>query len=479
MKNKHFNIEILEYLKENHKFSTKENALKHLLLINIKTEKEILEKTIENNFGDDQALFFLKNKNISKNSIDFFFSRIIFETENISRYTLALLCNENITKELYEYFLKLAKVETLEKVGFNRNPLLEILPHKKTNFELIQFFVEKKANVDNISVLDSNVIRILFTKNFKMEFVEFLKDIKIETNTKDIHHKTSVHYLLKNLNISFEIFEYFFSFYENIDYSVKSKKNINLLHFLSQREDISIGHFKLLIPKINNPLETDTNGENFLHYLLKNKNLTYELFLFVFNYFEGKLDYQYKTNSNMTYLDLFCKNKRDNTKIIEYLLSKKIDPNNEDLKNNVCLHHFICQKKKISSKSLSLIFDKIQDYSFLDCSKKSFLHLVASNQFVDFEFLNHLSKKIDNNLIDDKGKTFFFYLVEKKNFSLKHFKLLDENYNFQSKDSKYRTLLHYVCSRESIPINIIQELIIRGVDVDTLDENSKFFLINF
>ena len=372
--------------------------------VNIETVRYLVEYKCDMNmrylFSDTPFFAALKNKNINSEIIKYLVENKADMNGKFRNETVMhILCfNENITKEIFEFFFE-KKIIICEELSYHDYPLY--LSCKKHSLEIIKLMIEKTRQFEKFPLIEKNsfVLEVLKNKNVTIETITFLVEKKCNLQDKEFLRYYPIHLMCKNENISLDIIEYLI---EN-KASVKQKNQVDeiALHLACQNEKTSLE----IIECLSNPNSVINSQNKFddipLHYALSNQNIRIDILRYLI---ENKSNLNSKNISQLTPLEVALKNDKPRVEIVKYLVENKSEINRND-ENNSPLH-ISCFNRNFSFDILKYLIENKSDMNHKNNGGETPLHLSCMNKKVNKELLSLLiENKSDVNAKNYYGET--------------------------------------------------------------------------
>ena len=281
----------------------------------------------------------------------------------------------------------------------NVYPIHYLLINKKINFEILDLILEKGSKLTYCNEFKNIIYYILKFQENKKEYIDYLVTKNFNFNFKDKFRYNIFHYLsFININLN-----------DNVDYLLTLCDYKNLI----DSKDTAIGSSPLLLStqfnnnKITNKLielkcdinNYNKNNNNALMYtcMYSNLNLTKKLI-------DLKADINHKDNQNdiAVFYACGCDNKNElNLDLIKYLIEKKADINGKNAENNTVLHYAAgINNDNIDFKILDYLLSIKIDANSLTNQNNTFIDVIIDNELEDTTELIELIQKYNlmNNI---------------------------------------------------------------------------------
>ncbi|KAJ6241457.1 ankyrin repeat-containing protein [Anaeramoeba flamelloides] len=242
------------------------------------------------------------------------------------------------------------------------------------------------------------------------DFIEQLKNQKVNLNITDASNESLLHYYITNSNLCYKNFEILLGY--DLDPNICNADGnfpIHLLCIMSEGIEKKEFYlmFELLLKRTKNINALNNFGDNILNILLEIGKQPIEPIIELLQSIFFQFNPLHKNDQNESLLHQICKLPSPPLKVVKYLISKKFSINLQDKFGKTCLHYTCLQKK------------------------------------IDIEILQYfLEHKADPLIEDNDNNTPFHYCFRKKReLPSNVFQLVQKYFKLQSKNSKQKTIL--------------------------------------
>ena len=285
-------------------------------------------------------------------------------------------------------------------------PLL--IASNRLDFELVKFFIEKKAEINCTDNKKKNCLLNLVTNHkFKSShYLCYLIENDSDVNLKDESGNNVLHHLSKlHTKINSKVMELLKQRISNFnEYNNENKRAIDLL---SENKHFDFDFFKFLI---ENKCGIDLKG-NTVKNMLSNSILHYNYDTLSF-LFGSKVDINLALDDhNNSAIHLFCAAKKNSIKMLKFLIEKKSDLNLQNSNLRSPFHSF-CEKREIPFETITYFVQNRAALNLKDIDGNTPLHCYSSIHRVPKTFKKIVSFLIYNGL--DFHQLYSFQTVVKR-----------------------------------------------------------------
>ncbi|KAJ6234438.1 ankyrin repeat-containing protein [Anaeramoeba flamelloides] len=242
------------------------------------------------------------------------------------------------------------------------------------------------------------------------DFIEELKNQKVDLNITDESNESFLHYYITNQNLCFKDLKILLDY--DLDPNIRNSDGnfpIHLLCIMSERIEKKEFYlmFELLLKRTKNINALNSSGDNILNIILEIGKQPIEPIIELLKSRFFQFDLAHKNYQKESLLHQICKLPSPPLNVIKYLISKRFYINLQDKFGKTCLHYTCLQKK------------------------------------TDIKILQYLLENKANPLIEDYDNRVPFYYCFRKKGELPRnvFQLVQKYFKLQYKNSKQKTIL--------------------------------------
>ena len=436
---------------------------------NFKAMKLIIEKGCDVNqiFNNITPLFALCSKfSFRLDAIELLLKNGADPNKGIMTPLYALCSNNNgINIQAIQLLIKYHA--DVNKEYNKRTPLCALFFNKEINLEAINLLLDNGADVNKGSC--SPLFTICSQTNPNIEIIKKLiqKGANINSLSETTQKVTPIYALCRQqTNINLEI----------IKLLIENGADLNLglrtpIFALSSHNEINFEAIKLLIEN-GADINKECNSHTPFYALCSNESINVE----IINYFIHKNVNLNQEDNGRTPLFALLTHKNPNIEIIKLLIENGADLN----KGKKTPLSYVLSQEIVNMKLLKFLVD-----NGADVSKESEenidqfetpLYILCKRELIDHSLLKFLldnGADIDKGLLNDKKaiiETPIFALCNRKIISNEDIKLLADRGADVNIECYGMTPLSTLCTKNNVPISLIQQLLSKGADPNKGDK---------